>query len=305
MTEVQSRDQQVRLAAFVWLSQRTDGGQLPVAWGDLINWEYLGTRIPLIGAAGIWKPAALSEPISITTAPLKSGRPAPYDDTVSDEGILEYRYQGTDPDNHFNRGLRRCLEQRLPLIYFHGIEKGLYLASWPAYAVWDDPTQLTVGVALNNPGEVRPDLDPSTVSAAEARYYATLTRQRLHQAQFRTAVLRAYQTKCGICHLKHSSLLDAAHILADADGGAPVVPNGLSLCKIHHAAFDHNIIGIHPRRLVVEVNEAVLQERDGPMLLHGIQEMHGRSLALPRSEADRPDGVALEWRYERFRNATA
>jgi hypothetical protein len=34
-------------------------------------------------------------------------------------------------------------------------------------------------------------------------------------------------------------LLDAAHILPDGHPkGEPVVPNGLALCKLHHAAFD-------------------------------------------------------------------
>jgi putative restriction endonuclease len=35
-------------------------------------------------------------------------------------------------------------------------------------------------------------------------------------------------------------LLDAAHIVADKDEqlGQPVVPNGIPLSKIHHAAFN-------------------------------------------------------------------
>ena len=52
-----------------------------------------------------------------------------------------------------------------------------------------------------------------------------------------------------LCKLRHAELLDAAHIIADAnDEGLPIVPNGLALCKIHHAAFDKNIIGISPDR---------------------------------------------------------
>jgi len=41
------------------------------------------------------------------------------------------------------------------------------------------------------------------------------------------------------------------------------VPNGLALCKIHHAAFDMNILGIRPDH-VVEIRTDVLEERDGP-----------------------------------------
>ncbi len=49
-----------------------------------------------------------------------------------------------------------------------------------------------------------------------------------------------------MCRLKHVDLLDAAHILSDSDGGQPVVTNGLSLCKIHHAAYDRGIVGVRP-----------------------------------------------------------
>ena len=60
---------------------------------------------------------------------------------------------------------------------------------------------------------------------------------RLHQPVFRAQVLQAYGA-CIICRLKHVDLLDAARILSDADGGQPVVTNGLAMCKIHHAAYD-------------------------------------------------------------------
>jgi hypothetical protein len=75
-------------------------------------------------------------------------------------------------------------------------------------------------------------------------------------------VLRAYQQCCAICRLRHDELLEAAHILPDIHPfGEPVVPNGLALCKLHHAAFDANIIGVTPD-LDVTVRLDVLQEID-------------------------------------------
>src|SRR3546814_18676238 len=100
-----------------------------------------------------------------------------------------------------------------------------------------------------------------------------------------------------MCELKHVELLDAAHIVSDALGGAPVVPNGLALCKIHHAAFDHQIIGLRPDH-VLEVREDVLDEIDGPMLRHGLQEMHGRTHSLPRKPPDPPSPGHAEARHE-------
>lgn len=99
------------------------------------------------------------------------------------------------------------------------------------------------------------------------------------------------------------SLLDAAHIVGDRHPlGDPVVPNGLAMCKIHHAAYDQNIIGIRPDA-VVEVNAELLTQTDGPMLLHGLQETNGVKLWTPRPTAQRPDPERLEIRYEEFRQA--
>lgn len=290
----------VRAAAFQWLSEVTQGGELPVTWSQLQGFEVDGVPITLIGQRGIWSPRGFSMPISITTAPPRIGRDAPYDDEVTDDGLLRYRYFQTDPTHRDNVGLRAAMATATPLIYFKGIRKGVYHASWPAYVVSDHPEELSVMVSILDPGELRPDLDPSTVTAAERRYYTRLTRQRLHQAAFRVNVLAAYREACTMCQLKHVELLDAAHIVSDALGGNPVVSNGLALCKIHHAAFDHQIIGLRPD-LVLEVREDVLDEIDGPMLRHGLQEMHGRSIVLPRQAAQRPSAEYVEKRFELFR----
>jgi putative restriction endonuclease len=97
--------------------------------------------------------------------------------------------------------------------------------------------------------------------------------------------------------------LDATHILPDSNAlGEPVVPNGIALCKLHHAAFDQNIIGVRPD-LVVEISMKVLEEIDGPMLIHGIQGFHGSTLGVPRRSDLRPNEEFLEERYQLFRNA--
>jgi putative restriction endonuclease len=100
-------------------------------------------------------------------------------------------------------------------------------------------------------------------------------------------------------------LLDAAHIIEDGSvGGDPVVSNGLALCKIHHAAYDRNIVGISPD-LVVRVNEEVLHEVDGPMLKHGLQDFHGQPLrVLPTRKVDQPDRQRLAVRFDRFTAAS-
>ena len=82
-----------------------------------------------------------------------------------------------------------------------------------------------------------------------------------------------------------------------------MVPNGLAMCKLHHAAFDTNILGIRPD-LIIEVSGEVLLERDGPMLRHGLQEVNGTSSTVPRRDEWRPGAENLEERYEEFRKAS-
>src|SRR3989304_5380709 len=92
--------------------------------------------------------------------------------------------------------------------------------------------------------------DPWTImgGVTPQRAYATAAvKVRLHQRRFRELVVSAYRVTCAMCRLRPGELLDAAHILADKDErGRPEVPNGLCLCKIHHAAYDANIVGVDP-----------------------------------------------------------
>ena len=64
------------------------------------------------------------------------------------------------------------------------------------------------------------------------------------QASFREAIITAYNGRCALSGLPESLLLDAAHIISDKDEGfgQSVVPNGIPLSKIHHAAFDAHLI---------------------------------------------------------------
>jgi putative restriction endonuclease len=125
---------------------------------------------------------------------------------------------------------------------------------------------------------------------------------RRHERRFRSAGPLAYRQQCALCRLRHEELLDAAHIVPDRDPlGEPTVSNGLSLCKLHHAAFDRHFIGIRPD-YVVEVRGDVLEEEDGPMLLHGLKGMHRTRIQLPRKAIERPDAALLKRRYAEFRS---
>lgn len=53
----------------------------------------------------------------------------------------------------------------------------------------------------------------------------------------------------------------------------------------------------------LHVRRDILEELDGPMLRHGLQELHGGTLILPRRVVDRPNREYLAERFEEFRAA--
>ena len=300
-----TRDAAVRNAAFDWLRAQVEhhGDVLPrtlLAAGFTLN----GVRVPLLGPQGIFKPKVLSAaPLSITTAP-----DGPYDDAFGPNDLLRYRYRGSDPDHPDNRRVRVAMRERLPLIYFHGVMPGKYVAAWPVFVVGDDRPGLTFTIAVDDARHIWSEtVDRGTavrddLEGGRRQYVTAAVRQRLHQRAFRERVLDAYRHQCAFCRFRHAELLDAAHIVPDAEEGEPTVRNGLALCRLHHAAFDRYFLGVRPD-YVVQVRPDLLDEKDGPTLVHGIQALHGARIAVPRKAALRPDAHFLERRYDTFRHA--
>ncbi len=302
-----SIDHRVRTAAFGFLEELNaiHGEELPravLAQG----FEFEGRRVPLLGPQGIFKPAILAEtPLSITTVPPSERKPRPYDDGFAGEDRILYRYRGNDPAHRDNVGLRLAHRRGTPLIYFFGLAPGWYLAAYPAFVIGDNPASLAFTVQLDAAGSLADDALRVHDGGGSIRrgYFTAEIQRRVHQRSFRMRVLLAYRETCAVCRLRHAELLDAAHIIPDREPhGVPAVSNGLSLCKLHHAAYDRNFLGVRPD-LVIELREDLLREEDGPMLLHGLQGFQGQKIIVPRSPRNRPDPEHLEERYENFRRA--
>ena len=152
-------------------------------------------------------------------------------------------------------------------------------------------------------GLVQAPVDTPDADWPRKAYITRQVKQRLHQDRFRWLVLRADREQCTMCRLRHVDLLEAAHILPDRDvRGQPEVPNGLSLCKIHHSAYDADILGIDPDYRI-HLRHDILDEIDGPMLTHGLQEMHHRMLHVRRRPQERPSRDYLAERFQKFRAA--
>src|SRR3954466_9726603 len=199
---------------------------------------------------------------------------------------IDYAFMGQTPDAADNRWLREAFENRIPIIYFLGIAPGRYQAILPTFISGGGGPALRARWTFG-----APDLEtlaaPETV--LERRYALRAVKQRLHQASFREAVITAYNGRCSLSGLPESLLLDAAHIVADNDEefGQPIVPNGIPLSKIHHAAFDAHLIGIDPDYRL-HVAERLLVQKDGPML-EALKHLNGGTIHFPARTKDRPD----------------
>ena len=268
-----------------------------------------GIRIPLVNPQrGIFKPRQMQYLLSIRTVFPRPGAKIWYDDQrqvhrqiYQSEDLVDYAFMGTDPDAADNRWLKEACDQRIPIIYFIGIAPGRFVAQVPAVIAGWDRHALKASVGFGEPAAYAgaPFLDEQPAR----RYALSVVKQRLHQATFRQAVLTAYDWRCALTGLPEPMLLDAAHIISDKHEvlGQPVVPNGIPLSKIHHAAFDAHLIGIDPDYRL-HVSSRLMDQTDGPML-EALKQLNLRTIRLPQRAKDLPDRDRLALRFEEFRAA--
>ena len=248
--------------------------------------------------------------IAISTAYVPDGRKRPYEDGEGIDGLQRYKWRGTDPNQSDNRALRQTMRRHLPMLWLVGIghvpgtTQQLFDARFPVYLIGEEHSAHQFVVALEEGQEVLPNSEPVAVQEIVKRYNERIVKTRYHQPLFRARVIHAYQERCAICRLPFTELLEAAHIRPDSQGGSAKISNGMSLCKIHHGAYDANIIGISPD-YKVHVRDSVLATFDGPTLQHSIKAMDGEGLRqIPTEKSSKPDRELLAERFENFRQAS-
>ena len=208
-------DQRVRLAAFQWLRAQMDvhGEVLPrsiLAEGFVLD----GRRVPLLGPQGIFKPALCDVPLSITTIP------GQYPDEMGG-GTLAYAYRGTDPAHPDNRGLRRAMQEQLPLVYFYRIQPGQYVAAFPVYIVGDHPERLSFDVQVDDVSQLaRP---PGAARHGERGSGG-------HPARVRDVDRSAPASPAGVPGAGDRGVSDAVRVL-------PPPPPGAARCGAHHRGY--------------------------------------------------------------------
>lgn len=298
-------DDELRAAAFAFLSDLSARNGGLVTRQDVRGFAFRGHRISLEQHMKGIKFLPGQPAISILTTYRERPEDRPYDDNIGLDGYPRYKWQGSNANAPDNVSLSVAMELRKPLVWFFGVAPGAYVPIFPVWIVDEEPGQHQVVIALDD-GMLSSWIPEALVSQPDLvlrREYANaVVKRRLHQPEFRRRVLDAYRRQCAMCRLRHPELLDAAHIKEDAQGGEPIVTNGIAMCAIHHRAFDAHVVGVRPD-YVIEVRSDVLSEHDGPTLQHALQEMHGITLWVPPRMTAQPSKDLLEERYERFRAA--
>ncbi len=85
-------DGRVRLQAFRFLAEQVRLHTDTLPWQVLSRgFDYEERRVPLVGPQGIFTPAVIRLPLTVTTSPPIEGKEPPYDDQMSGDGLLQYR----------------------------------------------------------------------------------------------------------------------------------------------------------------------------------------------------------------------
>ena len=226
-------------------------------WVAVPNAELRRFRIHLKGQSGIFKPAELTEPLSLTTTIASK-----HTTDVIQGSCVMYDFVTRDSDNE---SLKRCADAEQPLIYFLQVTRRPspeYVIFAPVYVIgWDDELrQFLVDLSEQRPSEIAAratrqlGLFRATSNEMEKSYIVSGVQQRLDAARFRNATLERTRG-CAVCGLKTRALLDAS-------------PNGLALCATHNRAFSAGILTIDEEGVIhVKLDRRTIGDGERTMLL--------------------------------------
>ena len=118
----------------------------------------------------------------------------------------------------------------------------------------------------------------------------------IRRAGFRQAIMGLYNYTCAVCRLRivtmdGESATDAAHIIPLCISHSNDVRNGISLCKLHHWAFDKGLISLSETYQVF-VSPLVVEQ--GPVEWR-LTKLRDKSILLPEHDQLYPAQEALAW----------
>jgi len=109
-----------------------------------------------------------------------------------------------------------------------------------------------------------------------------VAKRRIGTTVFRSYVLKNFGYSCCVCRFDLERLLEAAHIVKwSLDPDNRLNPsNGLSLCRIHHGAFDMGFLTIDPD-LMVSVSDQI-RESENKAVRTMLASYEGRMILEPK-----------------------
>ncbi|UGY27444.1 HNH endonuclease [Bradyrhizobium septentrionale] len=250
------------------------------------------------GGRGIWVDKATTQGVGnceygVTVGLLHSG--AAYADDLFDDGAI-YHYPKTRTpgrDRSEVEATKAAGRHRLPLFFTIVPQRGqnrIVKRAW--VEKWDD----YLGLFFVSFGD-QPEQPETDDEIGEDDFVLTIHRsseeRRVNRpkraARFKYDVLQYYgESRCSMCSIRASQLLDAAHIVDVSAGGSDHKRNGLILCASHHRAYDAQLIAIHPNTYEILAASDVSLEDLG---------INSNSLA---HLLKKPHIKALSWRWDRW-----
>ncbi len=127
------------------------------------------------------------------------------------------------------------------------------------------------------------------------------SKKKIRDPGFRRTIMRIYDYTCAVCKLQiltlnGESVTEAAHIIPFSESNSDDVRNGISLCKLHHWAFDRHLFSVDESYQVVVSD---LMTEQGPTEWK-LATLDGKDILLPNREEFYPAQDALAWHRERM-----
>ncbi|HMS39113.1 MAG TPA: HNH endonuclease [Pyrinomonadaceae bacterium] len=116
---------------------------------------------------------------------------------------------------------------------------------------------------------------------------------------FRRVIIRLYDYTCAACLLRIITLdgetaVEAAHIFPFAKSYDDSIGNGLSLCPLHHWAFDKGLFSIDNNyKIIVSTN---FEESGNESFL--LRSLQTKEIYLPKEKPFRPSLTMIRWHRE-------
>ncbi|MXZ41056.1 MAG: hypothetical protein F4Z18_04560 [Caldilineaceae bacterium SB0666_bin_21] len=142
-------------------------------------------------------------------------------------------------------------------------------------------------------------MEPTLRGEALSRYTYGCMQNRVSMARFRIDVLAAYKDTCALSGLVQPQLVDAVPITQGGSGVRLDVTEGLCMSRLHHAAFDANLLGIDPDGRV-HLSERLDTYANESPFARNLLSVAGRRTLVPRSPEFQPNRDLLAARFEQF-----